>query len=779
MLSPPWANAAQLEFLNQRRITFATAQRVKKLQDFWTQTHSDFFALWPDAASEVEESSGTAKAPKSEVDLPHETWVSCRQLNIYNWFNNHALNKGQCTGKVKTVKISIPSSASRISSAIHIYSKRYYETHVKHAVEAEIGDSKIDRKQRIAIINKHLAACFKNESDEVKAEIHEAQEAERAARESSKEADKSIIEAVEALSPDQLLLAQSSLHEVIWDFCKRMGERTGWSFSVLAGGPDPSANGDIATIGIHTGCNTYGHSFRKAFGNYDSAILLTFSSFLHSVYPEPIRRKFASQDTLPATEPGSDGVMMQAEGATTQAEGAETAVLPNVVLSSTATASTVLLKPDFPIAPIIPTPSPTQKMGEETLMMGSDGAMASTSMSVDVNGQISGTATNFHPPADSLTTLAPPVVIPQASTTLNALFPGLKSDCMLQNSTIHNQVTSGWDLPSNLMPASTDSSTYSQNMGGFNINMFGLENNWAMKDMLYSGLDGQWMNNEDIENSFIPFSNSQQVFRQPQATYLSLVLPAIQGSSLQLEPALHLPLPHLATQVCLPQPTVQMSLAQTTIQAPPLQPDTVQAFLPPPTIQTSPSIQAPPLQPDTVQASALPPTIQMSPTIQASPPPLTIQTSPSIQAPPLQLTGQVAHDTVAHDTSRQRQRKPATSREVVPLTDKTISGTKPEWLTNAWDYLKEGVDEVVVWRECLEAWMKFEMEVGLLEGTSVSFLSMLADVILTVVVQHRLGAKSRPAALSKWLQACRYNVIPVIDDVANFAAEWLAWWNLL
>ncbi|KAF8950642.1 hypothetical protein BDZ97DRAFT_1770995 [Flammula alnicola] len=658
------------------------------MPDFWTQSYSDFFALWPDAASEVEESLGTAKAPKSEVDLPHETWVSRRQSNIYNWFNNHALNKGRRTGKVKTVKISIPSSASRISLAIHIYSKRYYETHVKHAVEAKIGDSKIDRKQRIAIINKHLAECFKNELDEVKAEIHEAQEAERVARESSKEADKSIIEAVNALSPNQLLLAQSSLHEVIRDFCETMGERTGWSFSILAGGPDPSANGDIATVGIHTGRNAYGHSFRKAFGNYENAILVLFSTFLHSVYPEPIRRKFTTgQDTSPATEPGTDGVTMHTEGT-------ETAALSSVALSSTATASTVL-EPGFPIVPIIPTPTPTQKMGEETLTAGSDGAMASTSMSVDVNGQISGTATKFHPPAGSLTPLVPPVVIPQASTALNALFPGLKSDGTLQNSTIHNQVASAWDLSSNLMPANTDSSAYPQNMDGFNINMFGLGNNWALKDMMYAGLDEQWMDDEDIENSFVPFPNSQQVFGQPQATYPSLALPAIQGPLLQPEPALHVPLPHPATQACPLQLTVQAALPQMVIRAPPLQPAAVEASPPQLTVQASlPQMtsQAPPLQPATVEAS----------------PP-----QPTVQAPPPQPTGHVAHD-----TSRQRQRKPATSREVMPLTDKTIGGTKPEWLTTAWDYLKEGVDEDGVWRECLEAWMKFETEVGLLKGTS-------------------------------------------------------------
>jgi hypothetical protein len=78
--------------------------------------------------------------------------------------------------------------------------------------------------------------------------------------------------------------AQSSLPTVIKNFCEAMSVRTGWSFSVLTGGPDPAANGTIRTIGIHVGQNTYGHSFGRAMPDFLETYMKPYSTFLHGVY---------------------------------------------------------------------------------------------------------------------------------------------------------------------------------------------------------------------------------------------------------------------------------------------------------------------------------------------------------------------------------------------------------------------------------------------------------------------------------------------------------------
>lgn len=88
----------------------------------------------------------------------------------------------------------MPSSASRISSEQHLYSKKYYESRVKDAVDAEIGDGDVEPTKRLAIVNRITAEIYRNESKEVKDEIRQMQEEERRAKEAAKELDTSILE---------------------------------------------------------------------------------------------------------------------------------------------------------------------------------------------------------------------------------------------------------------------------------------------------------------------------------------------------------------------------------------------------------------------------------------------------------------------------------------------------------------------------------------------------------------------------------------------------------
>ncbi|KAF8798553.1 hypothetical protein BYT27DRAFT_7264696 [Phlegmacium glaucopus] len=323
MPAPSWATPIQKEFLLARRIDFSQAQANKKLSTFWVGLYRDFFVRWPDQASESVDPTVEGQQPEKKkqkkknkssdlpvVELSHDKWVSMRKNNIYNWYNNHGLNKGRRSGKVGTVKISIASCASRLPTELHLYSKRYYETRVKAAVDAEIGDRNVDSKNRIVIINKHLAEIYGNESDEIKAEICGALEEERMAKEAAKEADRSIVNAND-LTMSEIGLAQASLHEIIQDFFEAMEKRTTWAFTVLGGGRDPTKEGAIRTIGIHVGKNSYGQTFAKANPNYRESVLAPFSTFLHSVFSESERHKFTNDkadDTavLPSTTSASD-----------------------------------------------------------------------------------------------------------------------------------------------------------------------------------------------------------------------------------------------------------------------------------------------------------------------------------------------------------------------------------------------------------------------------------------------------------------------------------------
>lgn len=223
-----WATQAQLEFLNNKRLDFSSAQREKRLPAFWPAVYQDFFALWPNRASEtVPEAEGASKKKKKAPAVPdgeaetEEEWINKRKnvraptlltvplliaaQNIYHWFNNHGLHKGRRAGKVNTVKISAASSSSRVSALTHLYSKKYYDTRVKEHVDRELAGRKVDEAQRLTIVNKHLTRIFDAESLEIKEEIKNLQEEERRARDGAKDIEKHLANGA-TLTPEQLLL---------------------------------------------------------------------------------------------------------------------------------------------------------------------------------------------------------------------------------------------------------------------------------------------------------------------------------------------------------------------------------------------------------------------------------------------------------------------------------------------------------------------------------------------------------------------------------------------
>jgi hypothetical protein len=104
----------------------------------------------------------------------------------------------------------MPQSAPRLSTECQIYSRRYYEDHVKLSVEAAIdnlgGPEYIDAGQCIVITNKYIADVYSKETDEVKEEIRLALEEERKVKEALKELDKAIINPTNEVTLEQALM---------------------------------------------------------------------------------------------------------------------------------------------------------------------------------------------------------------------------------------------------------------------------------------------------------------------------------------------------------------------------------------------------------------------------------------------------------------------------------------------------------------------------------------------------------------------------------------------
>jgi hypothetical protein len=68
MPAESWTTPAQLAFLNDKRLDFSNGQRERRLSSFWPAIFHDFFALWPNRASEVmPDPDGASKKKKKKA----------------------------------------------------------------------------------------------------------------------------------------------------------------------------------------------------------------------------------------------------------------------------------------------------------------------------------------------------------------------------------------------------------------------------------------------------------------------------------------------------------------------------------------------------------------------------------------------------------------------------------------------------------------------------------------------------------------------------------------
>ena len=71
------------------------------------------------------------------------------------------------------------------------------------------------------------------------------------------------------------------------DFAVQAHKLTGWTFTVIAGGPDPVQEGRIRTIGYHHGKDSVGNAFGVAYPKFRQGVLIPYSAFLHNVFRKP------------------------------------------------------------------------------------------------------------------------------------------------------------------------------------------------------------------------------------------------------------------------------------------------------------------------------------------------------------------------------------------------------------------------------------------------------------------------------------------------------------
>ncbi|KAG1845929.1 hypothetical protein C8R48DRAFT_677959 [Suillus tomentosus] len=162
------------------------------------------------------------------------------------------------------------------------YSKLYYCDRIKPTVQEKLAAVKEERKltngERVALIKKETAALYVNETPEVKARVKEYLEEQKQQKVQDKEEGPwSKSEANQSQNLDKLAAVANK-------FLKGLADATGMSFSLLAGGPSPEAQGQIDVYSFHVGLTKHNNDFSMAYPGFECGVMGPFRDFLCRVY---------------------------------------------------------------------------------------------------------------------------------------------------------------------------------------------------------------------------------------------------------------------------------------------------------------------------------------------------------------------------------------------------------------------------------------------------------------------------------------------------------------
>ncbi|KAG6810165.1 hypothetical protein H0H92_013029 [Tricholoma furcatifolium] len=281
-----WTSPAQFEFLESRIASYLDAQKNCNYVLFWANLFEAWEAEFSTRTSlygdkPLEEFSGVETAALS-------TALSQKRAQLQTWFRWHASSKSRTASKQSSKLDEVLDAAvrSRLPHRSQIYAKLYWDSVLKDKVlpALTVPGKSWARGEKMATRNKLVRDLWDQETDlTVKAAVEEHLSKLMAERQKDVKVD-------QTRTPEEYAEGLKELPTFLGNVLHGLRQRTGWSFSVLMGGPDPSIRGEINVASFHVGENGAGLEFGKAVANFDRDFMEPYTEFLVGVYPPEVRR---------------------------------------------------------------------------------------------------------------------------------------------------------------------------------------------------------------------------------------------------------------------------------------------------------------------------------------------------------------------------------------------------------------------------------------------------------------------------------------------------------
>ncbi|KAF4593592.1 hypothetical protein EYR40_008379 [Pleurotus pulmonarius] len=326
-----WTTAEELKFLQSYKGAYRDAQNNGAAAQtmFWASFYEKWFLHFSidtederrqQARREPENACTNSEDGQPEVSevaltppLTGDTGPIDRQARIHHkrgqlktWFrNNTRLDaRPKSTTFMETLSKKLVQDAAprtRARRPIEIFSKdEYARSGTKAIVDKRMIDEKPAligpetkqqwKKRWITIYNKELGLAWAGAAPEVRKAAEEKalrlarEEKEAAEAEKAKAKESRGAEGVDSkLSPTEVQEFINQLPSLLPAFLNQLRRKTGWVFTVLAGGPMPVAGGQIEIASVHIGETELGNTWSEAYGGYERDIVKPFTDFVRLV----------------------------------------------------------------------------------------------------------------------------------------------------------------------------------------------------------------------------------------------------------------------------------------------------------------------------------------------------------------------------------------------------------------------------------------------------------------------------------------------------------------
>ncbi|EAU92204.1 hypothetical protein CC1G_13019 [Coprinopsis cinerea okayama7 len=254
------------------------------------------------------------EAPPADWDV--RVWQEARHKKVYHWFYNKEAKLKKDNGRIEVVVASVQRKAL---CDWQVFSKDFYTEMVKPQVDEEVARL-VKAREPVPLVSLRQGMTIKAweaADEETKEKVYARMEA---LAEGRKRADAAIGDAMTPLeegaqrTPEEYHQFLEILPDLLDGFFNVVAAKSGWSFTLLAGGPDPSKEGGgIRTMSYHHGVTSQDQTFRQFLppGHFAEMFMKPFSGFLHMLYPKEVRqaRELAAHgssatDLLYALNPG-------------------------------------------------------------------------------------------------------------------------------------------------------------------------------------------------------------------------------------------------------------------------------------------------------------------------------------------------------------------------------------------------------------------------------------------------------------------------------------------